>query len=82
MPYKICKIESLCTYKTGSIVEEDGFYVCVPCGYKKYLLKGMRFPACLECIDKKQVKEGLELWEKINSGFLAKLVSKVNSLIK
>lgn len=82
MPYKICKIQSLCTYKVGDIVEEDGFYVCVPCGYKKYLLKGTRFPTCLECFKNKRIKDGLELWEKISGGFLLKLASKINSLIR
>lgn len=57
------------TYKMGSIVPEDGLYICVPCGYKKYLKAGRRFKSCLKCFGKnwRLFKRGLELWEKIKN---------------
>lgn len=56
-------------YKVGSIVPEDGFYVCVPCGNKQYLKIGTRFKGCLKCLgkDRRLFKRGLELWERIKS---------------
>ncbi len=56
-----------CTYKVGSAVPEDGHYVCVPCGNKKYFKAGMRFPSCLMCLgkDRKLFRKGLELWERV-----------------
>ncbi len=56
------------TYKIGTVVEEDGYYICVPCGSKRYFKKGSRFSSCLSCVekkDKKMFKRGLELWEKV-----------------
>ena len=35
---------TLLTFRTGMKVTEEGWYVCVPCGYKKFLKKGVRFP--------------------------------------
>ena len=54
------------TYGTGSVVKEAGFYICVPCGYRKYLKKGEHFPSCIKCLgsDRKNFRDGLELWEK------------------
>ncbi len=54
-------------YKVGDIVLEDGFYTCVPCGNKRYLKIGMRFPSCLSCFGKERkfFRKGLELWEKL-----------------
>lgn len=56
-------------YKVGSIVPDNGFYICVPCGNKKYLKKGSRFKSCLKCMGKnwRLFKKGLELWEKIKN---------------
>ena len=54
-------------YKVGDVVDEDGCYVCVPCGGKKYLRTGERFPSCLHCMrvkDRKMFKRGQELWER------------------
>lgn len=55
------------TYKVGSIVPEDGQYVCVPCGMKKYLTEGSRFESCLKCLGKsrKIFRKNMELWEKV-----------------
>ena len=55
------------TFNTGSRVEEDGFYVCVPCGYKKYLKKGEQFPRCMKCLkeEEREFLTGMELWEKV-----------------
>jgi len=55
-------------YKVGSIIPEDGLYICVPCGNKKYLKAGARFGNCLKCLGKdwRLFRKGLELWEKIH----------------
>jgi len=55
------------TYKVGDVVPEDGLYICVPCGNKKYLKTGERFKSCLQCLGKKKrlFRRGLELWERI-----------------
>jgi len=55
------------TYKVGVAVPEDGLYICVPCGNKKYLKAGARFGSCLKCLgkDRRLFRRGLELWEKI-----------------
>lgn len=62
---QISKTITLATYQVGSAVEESGCYICVPCGYKKYLSKGSRFPRCLKCMGKREeFIRGLELWER------------------
>ena len=56
------------TFKVDSIVPEDGYYICVPCGNKKYLKEGERFASCLTCLprkDRRLFRRGFELWEKI-----------------
>jgi len=55
------------TFKVGSTVPTDGFYICVPCGSKKYLKTGERFSSCLTCMGKEKrfFRRGLELWERI-----------------
>jgi len=56
-------------YEVGEEVQENGHYVCVPCGYQKYLRKGFRFPHCINCLEKHEkqdIAKGLELWEKFN----------------
>lgn len=57
------------TYEVGSVALEDGFYICVPCGDKKYLKTGQHFKSCLKCFGKdwRLFKRGLELWEKIKN---------------
>lgn len=55
-------------FEVGDVVEEDGFYVCVPCGSKKYFKKGTQFPSCLNCMNQKARKmlaKDLELWERV-----------------
>ena len=54
MTYTIYKNPDFFTYQVGDIVEKTDFYICVPCGYKKYLQKG----------EKKMLTQGLELWER------------------
>lgn len=56
-------------YKVGSIVPENGWYACVPCGNKRYLKVGTRFGSCLKCLGKerKEFRKGFELWEKLKS---------------
>ena len=56
------------TYEVGSRVKENGWYVCVPCGYKRMLKKGERFPSCLRCMEESENEyaRDLELWEKID----------------
>lgn len=53
-------------YKVGVVVPEDGYYVCAPCGNKKFFKAGMRFTSCLKCLGKERrlFRKGLELWEK------------------
>ena len=59
--------ETEITHHVGDRVKKDGWYVCVPCGYKKYLVKGARFPKCLRCMGKShEWVKGLEVWEKIS----------------
>lgn len=55
-------------YSVGEEVQENGHYVCVPCGYHKHLNKGFRFPNCINCLEKteKGISKGTELWEKID----------------
>lgn len=67
MVNQICKNRTIATYKVGQIAEESGYYICVPCGYKKYFAAGRRFTSCLKCFGKGQrLKKGLELWERID----------------
>lgn len=67
MTSQISKIKELATYKVGQVVEESGYYICVPCGYKRRFVAGERFKSCLKCFGKGQrLKKGLELWERIN----------------
>ena len=54
------------TYGVGEEVEENGHYVCVPCGYQKHLKKGFQFPQCINCLDSKEkFAKDMEIWEKI-----------------
>ena len=68
MFYKVFKNKATATYKVGEKIEENGYYVCVPCGYKKFLKVGMSFPSCIKCLGEKTIKKmfkrGLELWER------------------
>lgn len=54
------------TYRMGERVIEAGFYICVPCGYKRYLKEGDHFPSCIKCLGRetRNFRKGLELWEK------------------
>ena len=58
---------TLLIFRTGMKVAEEGWYVCVPCGYKKFLRKRMHFPRCIKCFGqaKKEFAQGLELLEKV-----------------
>lgn len=58
-------------YRVGSMVPEDGWYACVPCGSRKYLKAGARFPGCLTCLGKERrfFRKGLELWERVSRGW-------------
>jgi len=38
-------------YKTGKKVVQEGTYVCIPCGYRRYLCIGDIFPKCDRCIN-------------------------------
>jgi len=59
------------TYNIGCVVPCSGFYVCVPCGYKKYFERGGKFTRCFGCLENKK-NEGdhyfkdLGLWELVN----------------
>jgi hypothetical protein len=60
------KHKNIDTYKVGSAVLEDGHYICVPCGMKKYFKAGERFTNCVKCLGKsrKMFRKNMELWEK------------------
>jgi len=65
MGHFISKLRNLMTWKVDSVVEEDGWYICVPCGYKRYLKSGMHFPRCVKCLgkEKRSFLGRVELWE-------------------
>lgn len=65
--YKGDNMETI-TYKVGSVVPDDGEYVCVPCGTKKFMKAGERFGSCLRCFGSEWriFRKGLEIWEKIH----------------
>jgi len=54
-------------FRVGKRVEEAGYYLCVPCGYKRYFKEGSKFPPCLGCMKdvKRRFRKGFELWEKV-----------------
>jgi len=57
------------TYNKGEVVNDDGNYVCVPCGYNRYFRKGEVFTECMSCLSgtkagDEEFAEGLELWER------------------
>jgi hypothetical protein len=57
------------SFRVGQQVREEGLYICVSCGYKKYFREEMQFPGCLECLRKNKrgtFINGMELWEKID----------------
>lgn len=59
------------TYNKGDVVEEDGDYVCVPCGYNRYFRMGEQFTECMSCLSgtsdgHEEYVQGLELWEKVS----------------
>ena len=64
--------------KVGSIVPEDGWYACVPCGSRKCLKAGARFPSCLMCLgrERKFFRKGLELWERIRNAERSKKITR------
>jgi len=41
--------EKRAAFSAGSIVRMSRYYVCVPCGYKKFLKKDNLFPKCSSC---------------------------------
>jgi len=57
------------THNRGDVVEREGTYVCVPCGYRRHFRHGDRFTECMSCLagtkdGHEDYIEGLELWEK------------------
>lgn len=59
------------SFKVGSAIKESGNYVCIPCGYKKFLQKGEVFPECFSCVKKVKYEndsffKGLEMWELVD----------------
>lgn len=57
------------TYSKGQTVDQDGNYVCVPCGYHRYFRRGEEFTECISCLSgtkdgHEDFAEGLELWER------------------
>jgi transposase-like protein len=55
-------------FNEGTKVEQDGTYVCAPCGYTCTFKKGGVFPHCFACLEGKKYEgdsymKGLGLWE-------------------
>lgn len=56
-------------FNRGDDVQEEGKYVCVPCGYHHHFRQGEKFSECLSCMagteeGHEEFVEGLEMWEK------------------
>lgn len=62
------KTNQTVVYEVGEIVEQDGQYVCVPCGIIRFFKQGRKFPGCLNCMEKRKrfFFKNLELWEKVS----------------
>lgn len=57
-------------FETGCIVQEDGQYICAPCGDRKSLKKGDIFPRCYSCLAGQEYKgdrffKDMGVWEKV-----------------
>lgn len=37
-------------YKINDIVPQNGYYLCVPCGYSQYFTAGAFFTTCEACL--------------------------------
>jgi len=68
MPSRVHNNHASSPYRVGALVKEDGWYVCVPCGLKKYFKKEQHFSRCLKCVKNQGYAQGLELWEKVDNG--------------
>lgn len=56
------------TFETGADVKAAGVYVCAPCGFKKELEEGEKFPECDSCLrdkeeDPDEVASPSGIWE-------------------
>lgn len=59
-------------YSVGTKVPESGYYICVPCGYKKHFKKGATFPQCFGCLkgekyDGDDYFKNLGTWEPLKN---------------
>lgn len=57
-------------HNIGELVNEEGWYVCVPCGYRKFHKRGEQFEECISCLKAHKDVEINDImdegsWEKI-----------------
>lgn len=55
-------------YKIGQKVQISGFYVCVPCGYKRKFAAGDVFPECMGCMKTSRPVSDAEIQEAEEKG--------------
>jgi len=51
-------------YNKGTLVPEDGEYMCIDCGYSQFFKKGEVFPVCPVCLAGEEDSE-YEFWKKV-----------------
>lgn len=61
------KVNQSVLFEVGEEASQDGYYICVPCGNKRFFKKGQKFPSCLNCLseDKTTSSKNPGLWEKV-----------------
>ncbi len=66
-----CRDMSQLLYKVGDIVPENGWYLCVPCGFADEFKAGDAFPVCKVCLAGTEdgpdgyTEPHVEYWEKM-----------------
>jgi len=38
-------------YRVGELVNDEGWYICVPCGYRKLYKRGEEVVECISCLE-------------------------------
>lgn len=61
------KVNQSVLFEVGEKVMQAGYYICVPCGNKRFFEKDQKFPSCLSCLseDKITSTKNPGLWEKV-----------------
>ncbi|MFH1088306.1 MAG: hypothetical protein V1719_00495 [Patescibacteria group bacterium] len=55
------------TYAVGETANDEGAYVCVPCGLRIEMKLGNIFPSCTSCLEQGVVMDEDEgTWEKLS----------------